>query len=60
MTAFLITQMVLLMVSLGGTSFNLQCSYPRQRNVSRTEDLIGLFIQVGMLVWVINLLLAMP
>ena len=60
MTAFLITQVVLLVLSLGGTSFNLQGSYPRQRSVSRTEDMVGLFIQVGMLVWGINLLLALP
>lgn len=60
MKPFLITMLVLYVIALGSTSFNLQGDYPRQRTVSRGEDLVGLFIQVGLLVWTINLLMALP
>lgn len=60
MKAFLITLVVLYVIGLGGTSSNLQKDYPRQRSISRSEDLIALFMQVGMLVWVINLLVSLP
>lgn len=61
MKTFLITMLVLLVIALGSTSFNLQGSHPRiPRSVSRKDDLIALFIQAGMLVWIINLLLGLP
>lgn len=59
MKAFLITMLVLYVIALGGLSFNLQGGYPRQRTISRREDMVALFIQVGLLVWVINLLTAL-
>lgn len=57
MTTYLITMLVLTIVGLGGTSHHLQGAYPRQRTTGRGEDLVALCIQVGLLVWIINLLL---
>ncbi|WP_131193485.1 hypothetical protein [Phytopseudomonas daroniae] len=60
MTAFLITMLVLHVIGLGCTSSNLQGNYPRTKSTSRSEDLIAMFIQIGMLVWTLTLLLDLP
>lgn len=57
MNTYLITMLVITILGLGGTSYHLQGNYPRQRSTGRGEDLVSLCIQVGMLVWIINLLL---
>lgn len=57
MTAYLITMLVITIVGLGSTSHHLQGAYPRQKTTCRRDDLITLCLQVGMLVWIINLLL---
>lgn len=60
MTIYLITMLVLGLIGITGTSHALRGEYPRQRSISRTEHLISLFIQAGMLVWIITLLLNRP
>jgi len=57
MTAYLITMLVITIVGLGSTSHHLQGAYPRQKTTCLRDDLITLCLQVGMLVWIINLLL---
>ena len=57
MTTFLTTMLVFTIIGLSQSSHNLSGSYPRQSTTDRTTDLISLAIQIGMLVWIINLLL---
>ncbi|WP_313056244.1 hypothetical protein [Stutzerimonas nitrititolerans] len=57
MTTYLITMLVFAVIGVGVTTHHLQGAYPRQRTSGRSEDLITLCFQVGMLVWIINLLL---
>lgn len=60
MTTYLITMLILAIIGVTGTGHALRGEYPRQRSISRAEHLISLFIQVGMLVWIITLLLNRP
>ncbi len=57
MITYLITMLVFTIIGLGSTSHHLQGVYPRQKMTDRSDDLITLCLQVGMLVWIINLLL---
>lgn len=56
MKTFLIVMLVFGVIGIIVRSRDLSGTYPRVRPVSRPEDLIGMVIQIGMLVWIINLL----
>ncbi len=60
MTTYLIAMLVITVMGIGGTSYYIQGEYPRSKSFTRSDDLVTLAVQVGMLVWIINLLLAQP
>lgn len=60
MKALLITVLILSIMGIARMVFHLQGSYPRSHSTGRTEDSIGLIMQISLFVWCINVLLALP
>lgn len=56
MKTFLIVMLVLGLIGIPKRSRDLSGTYPRTQSIGRSEDLIGMVIQIGMLAWIINLL----
>lgn len=56
MKSFLVVMLVLAVIGTFARVRYLSGTYPRTHRIRWSEDLIGLVIQSGMLVWIINLL----